>query len=122
MTDITLTPPGDRLRFRDYLLLTVGCLALFLPGVVPSRTLSGHSAVVPQTSREMLARHDWLVPTAGGEPWLERPPLSAWVIAATDAAFGTAADDRVARLAAVLVAVPTVLLAAWIASVFVRRP
>src|SRR4051794_21356298 len=78
--------PIDRLRPRDYLPLAASSTALFLPGVLPPGPLCAHWPVVPQPSREMLARHDWLVPTAGGEPWLERPPLSAWVIAAADAA------------------------------------
>ena len=31
-----------------------------------------------QVAREMLARHDWITPTLGGKPWLEKPPLYYW--------------------------------------------
>ena len=105
----------------DYLLLLACCSVLYLLALVPGRTLSGHSAVVPQTAREMIATRDWIVPRAGGEPWIERPPLSAWVIAGVNTVFRTSTNDRVARLAAVLAAIPTVMLVAWIAAVFFGR-
>jgi 4-amino-4-deoxy-L-arabinose transferase-like glycosyltransferase len=31
-----------------------------------------------QIAREMLARHDWIVPTLNGQPWLEKPVLLYW--------------------------------------------
>ena len=31
-----------------------------------------------QIAREMLARHDWIVPTLNGSPWLEKPVLFYW--------------------------------------------
>ena len=31
-----------------------------------------------QIGREMLARHDWIVPTLNGTPWLEKPVLLYW--------------------------------------------
>jgi 4-amino-4-deoxy-L-arabinose transferase-like glycosyltransferase len=31
-----------------------------------------------QIAREMLARHDWIVPTLNGKPWLEKPVLFYW--------------------------------------------
>ena len=31
-----------------------------------------------QIAREMLARHDWIVPTLNGKPWLEKPVLLYW--------------------------------------------
>ena len=56
----------------------------------------------------------WLVPTIGGDPWLERPPVPMWFICGVYAIAGTPASDTVARFAAVLVAVPIVLLVAGI--------
>ena len=81
--------------------------------------LSGHESVQPQTSREMLNGgflHHWLVPTVGGDPWLERPPVPMWLICGVYAVAGTSHSDTVARFAAVLVAVPIVLLVAGIAA------
>lgn len=41
-----------------------------------------------ETSQEMLASGDWVVPTFGGKIRLEKPPLMYWVIAAVSAPFG----------------------------------
>src|SRR5262245_14874825 len=105
-----------RLTGRDWILLAAFSLALF--SIVPlfGRTLSGHESVQPQTSREMFQGGDWLVPTVGGDPWLERPPVPSWFICGVYAVAGTPASDAVARFAAVLVAVPIVLLVAGIGS------
>ena len=77
--------------------------------------------MLAQNSREMLVDHDWIVPKVGGEPWLERPPVPDWLICAVYAVAGTSASDSVARLAAVLVAVPIVLLVASTAALFYGR-
>ncbi|MEA2626250.1 MAG: hypothetical protein QOD06_2295 [Candidatus Binatota bacterium] len=112
---------GSRPRWSDQLLLGAFCFTLFVLAILPGRVLSGHQAVIPETSREMLADHDWLVPKLDGVSWLERPPLSAWWVAAVSAVCGTTRDDRVARLAAITASVPTVLLVAWIGGVFLGR-
>src|SRR5262249_5203275 len=31
-----------------------------------------------QIGREMFERHDWIVPTLNGQPWLEKPVLLYW--------------------------------------------
>ena len=67
--------PGQSLRNSDYLLLALYSMVLFAGPLVCGRVLTGHESVLPESTREMLARHDWLVPRLGGEPWLERPPL-----------------------------------------------
>lgn len=62
----------------------LGLLAALVLGVGlgESRRLSYHEAIVGQGAREMLAPSgDWLVPTIGGRPWLEKPPLSHWLVA-----------------------------------------
>ncbi|MFM8274698.1 MAG: ArnT family glycosyltransferase, partial [Gemmata sp.] len=117
-----LAPAAPALTRRDYMLLGAGSFALFLFCALFAKTLTGHESVVAQNSREMLAVGDWLVPRVGGEPWLERPPVSAWAICAVYAVAGTSANDAVARLAAVLVAVPVVLLVAGTAARLYGRP
>ena len=59
-------------------------------------TLDGHEVLVAQTAREMLARGDYLFPTFGGEPRLQKPPLAYWLAAAGEALFG--ANEIAARL------------------------
>ncbi|MGZ4868374.1 MAG: glycosyltransferase family 39 protein [Candidatus Angelobacter sp.] len=51
-----------------------------------------------QIAREMLARHDWIVPTLNGAPWLEKPALLYWKIMNSYAIFGV--SDWAARIPA----------------------
>src|SRR5271167_1657207 len=44
----------------------------------------------------MLARHDWITPMLGGQPWLEKPPLYYWQAMLAYSVFGV--SDRAARL------------------------
>jgi 4-amino-4-deoxy-L-arabinose transferase-like glycosyltransferase len=39
-------------------------------------------------AREMLARHDWIVPHLNGVPYLEKPPLLYWALASSIRIFG----------------------------------
>jgi 4-amino-4-deoxy-L-arabinose transferase-like glycosyltransferase len=100
----------------DLIRITAFSLVLFLIVPLSGRTLTGHESVQPQTSREMYQGGDWIVPTMGGDPWLERPPIPSWFICAIYSIAGTAESDAVARIAAILVAVPIVLLVAGIGS------
>ncbi len=49
-----------------------------------------------QIGREMLARHDWIVPTLNGQPWLEKPVLLYWREMVAYSLFGV--HDWAARL------------------------
>src|SRR3954464_15469653 len=51
-----------------------------------------------QIAREMLARHDWIVPTLNGTPWLEKPALLYWKMMNSYAIFGV--SDWAARVPA----------------------
>ncbi|MGC2745619.1 MAG: glycosyltransferase family 39 protein [Candidatus Angelobacter sp.] len=51
-----------------------------------------------QIAREMLARHDWIVPTLNGAPWLEKPALLYWKMMNSYAIFGV--TDWAARIPA----------------------
>src|SRR4051812_49489191 len=55
--------------------LTVGL------GLGRSGRLTYHEAFVAQAAREMIAGGDVVVPTIGGRPWLEKPPLPIWLVA-----------------------------------------
>ena len=60
---------------------------------------------------EMLQSHDFLLPSLNGEPFLEKPPLSYWLQAASIGAFGYQAFA--ARLPSALAGIATVLLFAF---------
>ncbi len=80
-----------------------------------------HEAVLPQTTREMLASGDWIVPTGGGFPWLERPPLPQWVTAAICAPLGACDTVWAMRLPAHLAGVVIVLIVAHLTAVWFGR-
>src|SRR5262245_30870085 len=62
--------------------MIAGLAALALgPGLGGAGRLSYHEAFVAQAAREMAASGDALVPTIGGRPWLEKPPLAVWLVA-----------------------------------------
>jgi 4-amino-4-deoxy-L-arabinose transferase-like glycosyltransferase len=109
------TPSRQSLKRSDYLLLSFFGIVLFSGPLVCGRVLTGHESVVPESTREMLANHDWLVPRMGGEPWLERPPLTHWIIAVANLAFASSDSDRVVRIAPITMAVGIVLLVGWMA-------
>jgi 4-amino-4-deoxy-L-arabinose transferase-like glycosyltransferase len=68
-----------------------------------------------QIAREMLARHDWITPTLGGKPWLEKPVLCYWQAMLAYSIFGV--SDWAARLGS---AVDATLMAMGV-YVFLRR-
>jgi 4-amino-4-deoxy-L-arabinose transferase-like glycosyltransferase len=68
-----------------------------------------------QIAREMLARHDWIVPTLNGRPWLEKPVLLYWKVMSSYSLFGV--EDWAARVPAAMHA--TALVVAGF--VFMRR-
>ncbi|HEV8182692.1 MAG TPA: glycosyltransferase family 39 protein, partial [Candidatus Angelobacter sp.] len=60
-----------------------------------------------QIAREMLARHDWIVPTLNGAPWLEKPTLLYWKMMNSYSIFGV--SDWAARVPAAFYATALVL-------------
>jgi 4-amino-4-deoxy-L-arabinose transferase-like glycosyltransferase len=107
---------GKRSFWRD--VGWVGLLSLILFGFAgfSGRPLTMHEARLPQTSREMMWNDQWLLPTSGGRPWLERPPLPHWLVIAAMKITGR--DDRVwvVRLPSAIMGTITVLLTLFIAN------
>jgi len=62
-------------------LLTLALLVGLSSSADP-RPLETHEIFVAQTAREMLERHDWVLPTFNGEPRLTKPPLMYWLVMA----------------------------------------
>ena len=105
--------PG--LARNDFLLLAACCLAFFGFSLVGGRPLTMHEGVLPQSAREMLADHDFVVPKNGGRPWLESPPLPQWTTVALYSLFGSGDQLWVARIGPALMGTLSVLLLAWMA-------
>ena len=97
-----LDKPGDDSRLR---LVHIGLLAVFTLGIGlgSSTRLTYHEAFVAQGAREMIRRGDWLVPTLGGRPWLEKPPLAHWLVALVSLPFGDVTETS-ARVPSALAA------------------
>jgi len=94
---------NPRLR-NDWLLLTGFCLFLFFYGLGSFGLLGADEPRYAQVAREMLQRHDWITPTLGGQPWLEKPVLYYWQAEIAYAIFGV--HDWAAR-------VPSAFDASW---------
>src|SRR5580693_8402955 len=80
----------------DWLLLAGFCAFLFFFGLAFFGLIGADEPRYAQVAREMLARHDWITPTLGGKPWLEKPPLYYWQAMLAYRIFGV--SDWAARL------------------------
>jgi 4-amino-4-deoxy-L-arabinose transferase-like glycosyltransferase len=80
----------------DALLLAGFCSFLFFFGLAHFGLIGADEPRYAQVAREMLARRDWITPTLGGEPWLEKPPLYYWQAMLAYSMFGV--SDWAARL------------------------
>jgi len=108
---------GRRLTRGDWAVLVGLCALLDLPIVFSDRTLVAHETIHCCNVREMLQAREWVVPTCGGFPWLERPPLPQWMTAAVVASGGDWDAAWSYRLAAALASLGCVALTAWMAAV-----
>jgi len=80
----------------DALLLAGFCGFLFFYGLAYFGLVGADEPRYAQVAREMLARGDWITPTLGGKPWLEKPPLYYWQAMVAYRFFGV--SDWAARL------------------------
>ena len=81
-------PPADaRPRWRSLAVVFVLPALLLYPalGFPLFEPDEGRYAQIP---REMLARGVWVVPTLQGEPYLDKPPLTYWLVKLSYLAFG----------------------------------
>jgi 4-amino-4-deoxy-L-arabinose transferase-like glycosyltransferase len=75
----------------DALLLAGFCSFLFFYGLGQFGLIGADEPRYAQVAREMLERHDWITPTLGGQPWLEKPPLYYWQAMLAYSLFGVSA-------------------------------
>jgi 4-amino-4-deoxy-L-arabinose transferase-like glycosyltransferase len=101
--------PDHRLSCRSWLLLIVFALTLYTLRLGSARTFTGHECYVAEAAREMLATGDWLVPRIAGDPWLEKPPLPHWIVAAVGSLTG-GVDEFTSRLPSAFAALLGVIL------------
>jgi 4-amino-4-deoxy-L-arabinose transferase-like glycosyltransferase len=80
----------------DWLLLAGFCGFLFFFGLAYFGLLGADEPRYAQVAREMFSRRDWITPTLGGEPWLEKPALYYWQTMLAYRVFGV--SDWAARL------------------------
>jgi 4-amino-4-deoxy-L-arabinose transferase-like glycosyltransferase len=80
----------------DWLLLAGFSGFLFFFGLAYFGLIGADEPRYAQVAREMMARHDWITPTLGGKPWLEKPPLYYWQAMFAYSVFGV--SDWAARL------------------------
>ena len=115
--DYTPNHQNGRLWFADYLLLAGFCAVLFGYVAISGRPLTLHEARLPETSREMMARGDWLVPMDGDRPWLERPPFPHWCMMVVAKAIRQRCDNEWSvRIPPALAGLLTVIMSAQIAA------
>src|SRR5262252_4623793 len=102
-------------RFPSRLPLTFAAVTLVAGlGVAASYPLldpdEGRNAEV---AREMVARHDLVIPSLAGMPYLDKPPGLFWLTGLSIAALGR--SPLAARMPAVVAAALTVALTCWLA-------
>lgn len=107
------------LTSRDRVLLTLFALAVLLPGTCGVSLTDRDEGWYAQVSREMLQTGDWLIPHYLGQPWLAKPPLLYWCVAASFALFGL--QVWAARLISVLAVVGVVQLLGTLAGGLYNR-
>ncbi len=72
------------------------CVFLFFYGLGNFGLVGADEPRYAQIAREMLERHDWVVPVLNGKPWLEKPVLFYWEAMLSYSIFGV--SDWAARL------------------------
>ena len=87
---------NNRRQLVEVLTVAAFVAFLFYFGLGAFGLLGADEPRYAQVAREMLERHDWIVPTLGGQTWLEKPPLFYWQAMLAYAVFGV--SDWAARL------------------------
>src|SRR5215831_19117673 len=107
--------PRTRALILQLAVILAVCALLFFFGLGAFGLVGADEPRYSQIAREMLNRHDWIVPTLNGQPWLEKPALLYWKIMNSYAIFGV--HDWAARIPAAADATTLMLVILF----FVRR-
>jgi 4-amino-4-deoxy-L-arabinose transferase-like glycosyltransferase len=84
---------------------------MFLAGLGLLPVTSPNEGCYGQVAREMLERHDWVLPRIDSVVYFEKPPLLYWLCAVSMSIFGE--NAFAARLPSALAGVATVWLVFW---------
>tara|TARA_R110002072_G_scaffold299632_1_gene475491 strand:+ start:68073 stop:69602 length:1530 start_codon:yes stop_codon:yes gene_type:complete len=101
------------LRGKDRLLLLFATVLVFVPTLVVDHGVGIREATHALSLREMSNSGSWLVPTIGGLPSLESPPLTLWLAYLAAKTFGLSNLLTAVRFTGLL---PLVLATLWTAS------
>jgi 4-amino-4-deoxy-L-arabinose transferase-like glycosyltransferase len=93
-----MTDFRSKLLATQLVLVAAICYFFFFFGLGAFGLTGADEPRYAQIAREMLARHDWIVPTLNGSPWLEKPALLYWKMMNSYAIFGV--SDWAARIPA----------------------
>jgi 4-amino-4-deoxy-L-arabinose transferase-like glycosyltransferase len=97
----------NKLLFLQLALVVGVCCFFFFFGLGAFGLTGADEPRYAQIAREMLARHDWIVPTLNGAHWLEKPALLYWKMMNSYSIFGV--SDWAARVPAAFHATALVL-------------
>lgn len=88
----------NKLLLLQLVLILGICYFFFFFGLGAFGLVGADEPRYAQIAREMFARHDYIVPTLNGQPWLEKPVFVYWKMIAAFRLFGV--YDWAARLPA----------------------
>jgi 4-amino-4-deoxy-L-arabinose transferase-like glycosyltransferase len=112
------------IRLRDYALLALVCAALYLPGLATVPPIDRDEPRFAESSREMLASHDFVDIRFQNEPRLKKPVGIYWLQAMSAKIFASGPNDNRIwpyRLPSTVAAISAVLLTAVIGAAFFGR-
>jgi 4-amino-4-deoxy-L-arabinose transferase-like glycosyltransferase len=101
------------LRPADYCLLILLCAALAAPALLDGRWLTTHEATHCLNVREMFDSGQFGIPTYGGRPWLERPPVPHWLTGIPAAIVADCSTTWAMRVGSILAGMVSVLVVGW---------
>ena len=108
--------PGDyRLGWKAAAGIVAFGASLLLIGLGSTRVLTYHEVVFAEPAKEMLATGDFIVPKIAGIPFYDKPPATAWTIAAAMRLFGSE-SEWVVRLPSVVAALASAVILAFLAT------
>ncbi len=129
--DGSAATPGGTISFGEevsarrperFWLCAVVALGVFahLWGLAAGPPLGDHEAIVAQSAREILETHEWLIPPFNGVPFIRKPPLQFWSVAAAsflldEPGAGARVTAFTSRLPSALAAIGCMLAVYWIA-------
>jgi 4-amino-4-deoxy-L-arabinose transferase-like glycosyltransferase len=109
---------NNRARLTDWLLLLAVPAFFFLWRLSAFGLVGADEPRYAQVAREMFERGDWITPTLGRVPWLEKPPLYYWQAMVAYKLFGI--SDWAARLPSVFDAFLLMIAVYWFLERFRR--